>query len=78
MRYNDIKSPFRAPPSHPYRTVARIDPADHRRVERFVEGRPELRLLGAENGQRDEWAVHVGCASERVRADFDEWVYNTF
>ncbi|MDO9714292.1 hypothetical protein [Paracraurococcus lichenis] len=74
---DDSEYPFRAPHSHRYKTVARIDPADHRRLKRFIEDRPELRLLGIEDNLPDQWGVHVGCASERVRDDFDEWVYNT-
>jgi hypothetical protein len=78
MRYNDIKAPFRAPTSHPYRTVGRIDPADLRRVEKFVPNDPTLKLLGIEDRQPDEWTVHIGCASKQVRSNFDEWVYRTF
>lgn len=78
MRYNDIKAPFRTPTSHPYRTVARIDPADHRRVEKFVANDPALKVLGTEDRQPDEWTVHIGCASKQVRSNFDEWVYRTF
>jgi hypothetical protein len=78
MRYNDIKLPFRPPHSHHHTTTARIDPADHRRIEQFIDNDPALRLLGTENSQPDEWTVHVGCASERVRSNFDHWVYRTF
>ena len=78
MRYSDLQQAFRAPASHPHRTTAQIDPADHRRAVRFIESRPELCLLGTEDNQPDQWTVHVGCASDRVRDEFDEWVYNTF
>ena len=78
MRYNDLKSPFRAPTSHPYEASARIDPADLRSVEQFVANDPALKLLGTEDRQPDEWTVHVGCASERVKSNFEEWVRDTF
>lgn len=78
MRHNDIKSPYRAPHSHRHTTTVQIDPADHRCIEQFIDNDSALKLLGTENRQSDEWTVHVGCASERVRSNFDDWAYRTF
>jgi hypothetical protein len=67
-----------APHSHRHTTMIQTNPADHRRIEQFIDNDPALKLLGTENCQPDEWTIHVGCASERVRSNFDHWVYRTF
>ena len=78
MRYSDLTHLYKAPPSHPHQTTAVIDPADHCCIERFIDERPELRLLGTEDKLPDQWTIHVGCASARVCEQFDDWVGDTF
>ncbi len=74
MRPSEIEHPFRVPDTHPYVAELRIDPADHRRITRIIDERPELRLLGTLDQQPDEWIMLVGCASRRVREQFEDWI----
>lgn len=78
MRYSEIRGIARPPASHPHVTQARIDPADHRRLTRMIDERPELKVLGTDDRHADRWTVQVACASRRVRADFDDMVQNVF
>jgi predicted metalloprotease len=77
MRYAEIR-PFRVLESHPHVSIVQIDPADHRRLTRLVDDRPELRVLGTCDKHADQWTVHVGCASQRVRDQFDELISEWF
>ncbi|MFZ6761414.1 hypothetical protein [Pseudoroseomonas sp. WGS1072] len=76
MRYAELRPFFTIPESHPYVSVTQIDPADHRRLTRMVDSRPELRVLGTLDRQPDRWTVYVGCASRRVQSEFDHWSDN--
>ena len=42
----------------------------------MIEGRPELKVFGTDDQHPDQWTVFIGCASERVRADFRDWLAN--
>jgi hypothetical protein len=78
MRYAELRSLFTIPASYPYVSVVQIDPADHRRLARMVDERPELRVLGTLDKQPDRWTVYVGCASRRVQAEFDHRIDQVF
>jgi len=78
VRYSNPTHLFKGPASHPHQTTAVIDPADHHRVERFIDNHPELRLLGTEDKRPNQWIIHVGCASERVCDAFDNWIGDAF
>lgn len=76
MKHVEIEHFFKIPQSHPYVSVAAIDPADHRRFIQQIDSQRELKLLGIIDQQPDQWMAYVGCASKRVQADFDSWVDN--
>lgn len=63
-----------APAKHPHVATVTVDPADLRDLERMVDDARELRLLDVDDSTADSWTVRVGCASERVREQFeDRW-----
>jgi hypothetical protein len=74
----EIEHLFSIPDSHPYVSVAAIDPFDYERFVDSVEGRPELKILGKQDKQPDTWKIYVGCASKRSQQNFDDWVNNVF
>ena len=45
MGYAEIRSDVRAPASHAYVAVVKVDPVDCDRTLRLIENAPELRML---------------------------------
>jgi ribulose bisphosphate carboxylase small subunit len=78
MRYSEVRRAYRTPDTHPHVATISIDPADHRRISRMIAERPELRDLYTDTSTPDRWTMHVGCASKRVRDEFDDWINGAF
>jgi ribulose bisphosphate carboxylase small subunit len=64
---------LRVPSTHPHIAIIEIDPADHCSVTRLISKKPELRLVHCDDQQPNTWTLYVGCASIRVKIDFEHW-----
>lgn len=62
-----------APASHPYVAEVSYDPVYHDRLERLVEERDELKLLGVDMSSPDLWTAFVACASDAVQDRVEQW-----
>jgi hypothetical protein len=69
-----MSSPYKTPPSsHPYIATITFDPANWRSLQRTVDERDELRLLGADQSEPDRWTAKIGCASRATLEDIAQW-----
>lgn len=69
-----MSSNYKAPPSsHPYIAEVTFDPVNWRHLQRMIDERDELRLLGVDQSEPDLWIAHVGCASRAVQELMEQW-----
>lgn len=69
-----MSSNFRSPPSsHPHIAVVTFDPVIWRDLQRHIDDRDELKLLGVDQSEPDIWTAHVACASRAVKDVMEDW-----
>ena len=69
-----MSSNHKAPPSsHPYVARVTFDPVSWRQLQRMIDERDELRLLGADQSEPDTWTAHVACASRATVELVEQW-----
>ena len=73
MRYREIVRLYTIPDCYPYVVMLALHPSLWGRLERWVDARcGEFRMLHKNDTKRDSWMIHVGCATEAARNQFDD------
>lgn len=74
LRRFNMSSPYKTPPaSHPYVATIAFDPANWRNLQRIIDERDEMKLLGADQSKPDTWTARVACASRATVEDVEQW-----
>ncbi len=72
MRFHEIIQPYPTPDAFPFAVVASIHPSIWSQMRKFIKASPDdYHLLDKIEPQSDNWVVHIGCASEAARNQFD-------
>lgn len=75
MRFHEIVQPYPIPDNYPYTVVASIHPSIWSQMHKFIMASDDFHLLDKIEPEPDNWVVHIACASDAARNQFEtEWV----